>query len=706
MTVKKLQEAFGTLFQTRQYAKFIDKANNGHRTNLAVGYVVSMSAVAVSVVWLVKDVLSSSSDDNASKHTQHAHCQAKDDGSPTASSSSKIDLESNLLTRHKQHTSKQDSSTCLSSMADISRQLQKLAEHKPKIVSWVESYSEDPWKLLSLCISKHHAVRLLGVKALASQHDWHDAQFLQIAQACDMRTLVGLARTEGSDLRLFRSPPKLHPDKDSTEDKLGVILSLLPLDDMDKCVEYFTKFAAKAHKTAAKDEGELLRAVAGHDGSFAETLSLGPEDAVETFWLYALASHSENPKQCKEIARLGGLPLLHRIYEKRAKNLQIQTVIAHIIGNLALHEDVHPHLYNGGWVTILAHWIRSENLKLRLHAARALANLDRDVGRNKYEGGIFLVWPEHRSDLPLYADVVFIHGLRGGAFLTWRQGKAEHLENESLASVDNAPPDITNAEDASAANGPDSYTSCWPKDWLPKDLPNCRVLMVAYETFLSDWGQRCPYETEKRSIHQRSVELLRKLKKAGVGNRPIIFVTHSMGGLIVKQMLVDAMTDLNHEKIFLNTKGVVFYSTPHRGSSLATISNQAKYILFPSVEVKELKSDSEALKKLHTNFVNIANTRGISCLSIGENRKSSIGLPFQLHIVPPDSADARIGDFHLVDADHLYVCKPASAKSKSYRLLVDFVLGLIPLDRIGHFVQASTPPDPDQLLLEFFHIVT
>ena len=37
-----------------------------------------------------------------------------------------------------------------------------------------------------------------------------------------------------------------------------------------------------------------------------------------------------------------------------------------------------------------------------------------------------------------------------------------------------------------------------------------------------------------------------------------------------------------------NTKGVLFYSTPHKGSPLAAISSQARHLLLPSVEVEEL----------------------------------------------------------------------------------------------------------------------
>lgn len=61
-----------------------------------------------------------------------------------------------------------------------------------------------------------------------------------------------------------------------------------------------------------------------------------------------------------------------------------------------------------------------------------------------------------------------------------------------------------------------------------------------------------------------------------------------MPGLLVKKMLVDASKNPEMDKIVNNTRGIVFYSVPHHGSQLAEYSINARYLLFPSVEVKEL----------------------------------------------------------------------------------------------------------------------
>lgn len=39
-----------------------------------------------------------------------------------------------------------------------------------------------------------------------------------------------------------------------------------------------------------------------------------------------------------------------------------------------------------------------------------------------------------------------------------------------------------------------SQTQCWPKDWLPEDVPNLRIIGVNYSTNISMWTPLCPIE--------------------------------------------------------------------------------------------------------------------------------------------------------------------------------------------------------------------
>lgn len=37
-------------------------------------------------------------------------------------------------------------------------------------------------------------------------------------------------------------------------------------------------------------------------------------------------------------------------------------------------------------------------------------------------------------------------------------------------------------------------THCWPKDWLPDDVPNLRIIGINYSSNLSMWTPLCPIE--------------------------------------------------------------------------------------------------------------------------------------------------------------------------------------------------------------------
>lgn len=59
-------------------------------------------------------------------------------------------------------------------------------------------------------------------------------------------------------------------------------------------------------------------------------------------------------------------------------------------------------------------------------------------------------------------------------------------------------------------NGPElaSKTQCWPKDWLPMDIPSLRVIGVNYATSLSMWTPFCPIESMKCVLYISYVYLL------------------------------------------------------------------------------------------------------------------------------------------------------------------------------------------------------
>lgn len=59
-------------------------------------------------------------------------------------------------------------------------------------------------------------------------------------------------------------------------------------------------------------------------------------------------------------------------------------------------------------------------------------------------------------------------------------------------------------------------------------------------------------------------------------------------GLLVKKMLLDASEDPDLHGLLNNTKGIMFYSVPHNGTLMAEYSVNVRYLLFPSIEVREL----------------------------------------------------------------------------------------------------------------------
>ncbi|XP_051501289.1 protein SERAC1-like [Myxocyprinus asiaticus] len=513
------------------------------------------------------------------------------------------------------------------------------------------------WVLLKRTCSADRVMRQQAVRDLAQNHHWQDYQYQTAAQVVDQRTAVGLARIPNVDLRFFFPPPPLpHTEDDiSIEDGLRQLLASLPQSEVDQCVQYFTSLALRESSQSLASQRGGLWCFGGNGLPYAQSLTSTPSEKVETFCLQALVQHSKVPSHCDHIVANGGLQLLQRVYQLRRDSPKIQRNIVRIIGNLALNESVHTAIVQSGWVSVLVQMIRSPHIMQASHAARALANLDRDTVREKYQDGVYILHPQCRTNQPIKADVLFVHGLLGAAFKTWRQKDCDIMDEDKVEGT---------RED---------YTECWPKSWLAADCPNLRILSVEYDTNLSDWKAKCPAENQRKSLAYRSQEMLRKLKDAGVGDRPVVWVAHSMGGLLVKKMLLDASKDPDLSALIKNTKGILFYSVPHHGTFMAEYSRNIRFLLFPSIEVKELCKESPALRELNENFLNIAIEREFKVLSFAETLPTSIGPMLKILVVPSQSAELGIGELIQVNVDHLNICKPEKKDSFLYKRSLQFI---------------------------------
>ncbi|KAF7551857.1 hypothetical protein G7Z17_g4731 [Cylindrodendrum hubeiense] len=141
---------------------------------------------------------------------------------------------------------------------------------------------------------------------------------------------------------------------------------------------------------------------------------------------------------------------------------------------------------------------------------------------------------------------------------------------------------------------------CWPSSELPASLAALGVSarIVAYDY---DSKFRNPeYLTRRTLLHQAEslVEALTRHRQRR-GYLPIVFVCHSLGGLLVKNALVNARAAGadSLDDISKSIAGIVFLGTPHDSSPLALADSLCRILPFtPNAElVRELRERSTTL---------------------------------------------------------------------------------------------------------------
>ncbi|KZC14051.1 PREDICTED: protein SERAC1-like [Dufourea novaeangliae] len=598
------------------------------------------------------------------------------------------------------------------------------------IMKWWKSLNRNvAYKLLHMAQNGDKTERLKAMHTLNSLKylkDWH---YQHIAQMLDAKIAVSLARMPNVDTKFFLKPPYYH-----AQHKLYDVIEkahclLLHLNTLSKNTHpCLIQFLNNKFRDSQRD-GLVFDHDLSSIGLAASPAVIWDQELLQSC-VQALCHHSCLEQYSKDIVEAGGLQVLMMIKKIFNDNINICILLAKIISNISLHSEYLEQIFQAGWVGALVEWSHNFDIRLSVPASRALANLDDENECVKYPRRVYLLHPLYKTRTNTKLDVVFLHGLLGGVFVTWRQRDEEipthgvvdpymvdhgtdnlstMIGEQSQEFLRDLAYDLRKREWArlgqdfevvlddfpqntnEKACGPYSCsgddhcvkkserdrryrTQCWPKDWLPEDVPYIRVIGVNYDSNLSMWTPLCPIEGMKATLRERSEEYIGKLVTAGIGTRQTIWVCHSMGGLLVKKMLVDEWKNGDKNNICKNTRGIIFYSTPHRGSRVAVLTQTTQMLVWPSVEVQELREESPHLLQLHEEFLDMLKEFPIEIVSFSETKSTlvtALKVPFQF--VTSNSADPGVGEFYEIAQDHLSICKPASRHSFLYQKLLSIL---------------------------------
>ncbi|KAI9793032.1 MAG: hypothetical protein M1816_000930 [Peltula sp. TS41687] len=208
-------------------------------------------------------------------------------------------------------------------------------------------------------------------------------------------------------------------------------------------------------------------------------------------------------------------------------------------------------------------------------------------------------------------DIVLVHGLTGSAYTTW-------LHEES---------DVH-----------------WPRDLLKNDMADARIMTFGYDADVVNFWTHAAQD----GISGYANDLLGSLAGCRgdvIDNRKIVFVAHSLGGLVTQRALcISRESRFAHLRIIETcTIGLCFVGTPHHGADLTdwgTIRTNMFNIVRPANRniIKLLKRGSEVLGDVQDAFQNVLEKRK------EEASKIEIVCFYELlplirsHIVPKDSA--------------------------------------------------------------------
>ncbi|KAJ8129059.1 hypothetical protein O1611_g4574 [Lasiodiplodia mahajangana] len=264
---------------------------------------------------------------------------------------------------------------------------------------------------------------------------------------------------------------------------------------------------------------------------------------------------------------------------------------------------------------------------------------------SRYETSAVFTHPDAK------VDIILVHGLNGDPEKTW-----------------------------TAKNG-----VFWPADLLPTSLREARANILVYGYNADVYSKKHGATPSDNFIYMHAQTLVTSLthyrKDELTFSNPIIWVCHSLGGILVKRALLYS-NDLrmsqheDYRSIYVSTYGMVFLGTPHTGSDIATWGTVLQamsdavvpksFFQSESVLLKTLKRDNETLQNINSHFLDIY--QRFKILMAHENHKTDFRGTRML-VVDATSASPQLPGvtYYAIEATHSGMCKFDNRNAPGYR---------------------------------------
>lgn len=233
----------------------------------------------------------------------------------------------------------------------------------------------------------------------------------------------------------------------------------------------------------------------------------------------------------------------------------------------------------------------------------------------------------------------------------------------------------------------DGNTSCSLQDCIAKDFPEARILAVSYDS--SARQQNGNQGLQSWNVVQEQISSA--LYQAHAGKVPLVFVGHSLGGLVMQQVYleIERRSRLRstpgpgqvYTGMYKLMLGMFYYGTPHLGSRLADLAlaltsllpwplrNYAK----PGIMMQYITTLSSYAAPGAKAFTELITTiPDFRLEAVYETIPERWG-SFNAIVVEQAAATAGMHSSTCLGSCHTQLCKPSSSSDPRYTCLKEFL---------------------------------